>query len=78
MKNSEDLKQKAYFDITIDDKKSGRLVFDLRTDVTPRTVGNFIELCTHEHKFGYKGSGFFRIIPGKLYFSLIEALALDS
>lgn len=62
----EDLKQKAYFDITIDDKKSGRLVFDLRTDVTPRTVGNFIELCTHEHKFGYKGSGFFRIIPGSV------------
>jgi len=62
----EDLKQKAYFDISIDDKKAGRLVFDLRTDITPRTVGNFIELCTHEHRYGYKGSKFFRIIPGAI------------
>lgn len=59
-----ELKQKVYFDVTIDDKKAGRMIFDLRTDVVPRTVGNFVELSSHEHKFGYKGSEFFRILPG--------------
>jgi len=62
-----ELKQEVYFDITIDDKKAGRMVFDLRTDVVPRTVGNFVELSTHKHKFGYKGSEFFRIIPGQFF-----------
>jgi len=60
----EDIREKAYFDISIDNKRVGRLVFVLHNDVAPRTCGNFIELVTHQHRYGYKGTSFFRIIPG--------------
>lgn len=60
----EDMREKAYFDITIDNKKAGRLIFLLYNDKVPRTCGNFTELCSHQHRYGYKGTAFFRIIPG--------------
>lgn len=41
----------AYFDIAIDGKKEGRVEFELASDVVPRTVDNFIRLCTNgEHQ----------------------------
>jgi len=60
----EELREKVYFDISIDNKRAGRLVFVLYVDKVPRTVGNFSELVTHQHRYGYKGTAFFRIIPG--------------
>lgn len=51
-------------DIAIDDAPAGRLVFDLRSDVKPRTVENFRSLCAGDRGFSYKGCKFHKIVPG--------------
>ena len=53
----------AQFDVAIDSKPTGRIVFKLYDDVVPKTARNFRELATGQHGFGYQGSGFHRIIP---------------
>ncbi|EPS96481.1 hypothetical protein FOMPIDRAFT_1025379 [Fomitopsis schrenkii] len=53
----------VYFDITVDGRPLGRIVFKLYDDVVPKTTRNFRELATNQHGFGYKGSSFHRIIP---------------
>lgn len=51
------------FDIAIDSKPSGRIVFQLFDNKVPKTARNFRELATGQHGFGYEGSPFHRVVP---------------
>jgi peptidyl-prolyl isomerase F (cyclophilin D) len=53
---------RCFFDISMDGAPAGRVVFELANE-TPRTSENFRALCTGEKGYGYKASGFHRVIP---------------
>ncbi len=55
---------RVFLDVKIGIRYVGRIVVELRNDVTPLTSENFRCLCTNEKGFGFKGSSFHRIIPG--------------
>lgn len=59
---------KVYFDISIDNQPTGRIVFGLHGHVVPKTAANFENLCrghTLNNKvLSYEGSRMHRIIPG--------------
>merc|ERR1712039_940160 len=60
----EDITKKVYFDIDIQDKPAGRIIFGLYGDIVPKTVDNFYTLSTNSTGDSYKGCPFHRIIPG--------------
>merc|ERR1711977_654204 len=60
---------KCFFDMTANGAPLGRIVMELRADVTPKTAENFRCLCTGEKGTGksgkplhFKGSAFHRVI----------------
>jgi cyclophilin family peptidyl-prolyl cis-trans isomerase len=55
--------QKVFFDIEQNQQPLGRIVMGLYGKQVPKTTRNFFELATHQNGFGYKGSGFHRVIP---------------
>ena len=63
---------RCFFDISINGFASGRIVFELFTDVCPKTCENFRSLCTGEMGEGattkkplhYKNSPIHRIVRG--------------
>ncbi|KAN0032062.1 hypothetical protein ACTFIV_005935 [Dictyostelium citrinum] len=62
-------KQRTFFDVEIDGKPIGRIVFELFNDVAPKTTENFRVLCLGtqyskitQTRLHYKGTPFHRII----------------
>ena len=53
-----------FFDVSADGENIGRMVFELREDLVPKTVENFKKLCDGFDGKCYKTSIFHRIIPG--------------
>jgi len=53
---------RCFFDIAIDGKMSGRIVFQLRPDVAPKMCANFVALCTGELGYGYRGCKIFKAV----------------
>ncbi|RHY08882.1 hypothetical protein DYB34_008888 [Aphanomyces astaci] len=66
------VRSKVFFDVSIDGRDAGKVVMGLYDDVQPKTVANFVALCTGEaslpnQPLHYKNSPFHRIIPNFMY-----------
>ena len=53
---------RCFFEIAIDGKMSGRIVFQLRPDVAPKMCANFVALCTGGLGYGYRGCKIFKAV----------------
>ncbi|GMT34355.1 hypothetical protein PFISCL1PPCAC_25652, partial [Pristionchus fissidentatus] len=65
-------RRRTFFDVTIDGREVGRVVFELYDELVPKTAENFVKLCTGlvgksatgGAPMHYKGSTFHRVIKG--------------
>jgi cyclophilin family peptidyl-prolyl cis-trans isomerase len=74
-------RKRCFFDISINNIDSGKIIFELFNDITPKTCENFRKLCTGEHEHGvgevhgkqlyYKVSEIFRKIIDFNFFFLL-------
>eukprot|EP00116_Pleurobrachia_bachei_P006430 sb/3466692/ len=62
--NANKSRPQVYLTINIANKQVGKVIIELRADIVPMTCANFLQLCTHEKGFGFRGSKFHRVIPG--------------
>ena len=58
----------VYLDVSIEDENAGRLLVELASDIAPRTVENFVRLCTHntDGGFGLRDSLFHLVLSGEV------------
>ena len=56
----------AFLDLKVGEKDKKRIEIELFKDKVPKTVDNFLSLCTGEKKMTYKGSKFHRVIKGSM------------
>jgi len=52
----------VYFNISINNRPAGRIVFRLFDEICPQTARNFRELATGEHGYGYRFSYIHRVV----------------
>lgn len=56
--------KRAYFKVNVGNKYLGEIVFELRSDLVPKTAENFFAICTGDNpkKYTYRGCSFHRVI----------------
>lgn len=55
---------RCWMKVSAGGKDLGRVTFEIKDDIVPKTAKNFKALCTHEKPYGYRGTPFHSVIPG--------------